>query len=402
MSQVPCDDTLQIYQKLVGISLDLASTLDLDMLLRRIVHVAADLCNAEAASILLFDDKKQQLIFQASTDIKNEEKMLGIVVPKESIAGWVALSRQPLSVANVHEDHRFYKEVETRLQFPTSSLIAVPMIVKEKLVGVLEVLNKRKAPFSDQDLEYLNVLGAQAAVAIENTRLFHQSDLISELVHELRTPLSSIITICYLLEKAEIPDEERLRLAHMVLAETQRLNDMATEFLDLSRLESGRSNTRFSTFSMMLLVKECCQVMQPRAAENNIEITADLPGVYLDLEADRDQIKQLILNLLSNAVKFNRPDGKILIRSWEENEKIYLEIKDTGLGMPADAIPRLFERFYRVLELDSVAQGTGLGLSICKRIVENHGGKISVFSNVGIGTSFIVQFPKTHFTVNSA
>jgi len=396
MNQGNGENTLQIYQKLVSISVDLASTLDLAMLLRRIVQVAAELCNAEAASILLFDDKKQQLIFQASTDIKNEEQMRGIVVPKESIAGWVAISRQPLNVADVHEDSRFFKEVETRLQFPTSSLVAVPMIIKEKLVGVLEVLNKRAAPFSDQDLEYLNVLGALAAVAIENSRLFHQSDLISELVHELRTPLTSIITICYLLEKADMPEEDRLRLAHTILTEAQRLNAMATEFLDLSRLESGRSNTRFSVFSMMLLVKECCQVMQPRAAENNIELSVDLPGVYLDLEADRDQIKQLILNLLSNAVKFNRPGGKIYVRSWEENEKVYLEIKDTGLGMPADAIPRLFARFYRVPEQESASQGTGLGLSICKRIVENHDGKISVLSNVGVGTSFIVQFPKSH------
>jgi signal transduction histidine kinase len=391
------DKAFLVYQKLVGISLDLASTLDLDMLLRRIVQVAADLCEAEAASILLFDEKKQQMIFQASTDIKNEEQMLGMVVPKESIAGWVALSRQPLIVSDVHKDRRFYKEVEAKLQFPTTSMIAVPLIVKEKLVGVLEVLNKNAGTFSDDDLEYLTVLGAQAAVAIENARLFQQSDLISELVHELRTPLTSILTLCYLLQKPACAAEERLRLSTTIQTETQRLNDMASDFLDLARLESGRSNTRFSTFSMMLLVKECCQVVQPHAAENAIEISMDLPGVYLDLEADRDQVKQLVLNLLSNAIKFNRREGKVFVRSWEEKEKVYLEVRDTGLGMPAEAIPRLFERFYRIPELDTVTQGTGLGLSICKRIVENHGGKISVYSNVGIGTSFIAQFPKTHY-----
>ncbi len=387
-------DILQIYQKLIGISLDLASTLDLDMLLRRIVQVSTDLCEAEAASILLFDEKKQQLIFQASTDIKNEEQMRGIVVPKESIAGWVALERQPLNVADVHSDRRFYREVETKLQFPTSSLIAVPMIVKEKLIGVLEVLNKKAGAFCDQDQEYLTVLGAQAAVAIENTRLFHQSDLVSELVHELRTPLTSIITLCYLLGKPEISAAERLRLVETVHKETSRLNDMATNFLDLSRLESGRSATRFSTFSMMLLVKECIEIVQPTAAKNKIDIILDLPGTYLDLDADRDQIKQLILNLLSNAIKFNRPVGKIFVRGWEEPEKVYLEVKDTGVGMPAEAIPRLFERFYRNPELDAAIPGTGLGLSICKRIVENHAGQISVLSNLGAGTSFIIQFPK--------
>ena len=386
--------TLQTYRQLVGISRDLASTLDLNMLLRRIVYVAMDLCEAEASSILLFDEKKKELIFQASTDIKNEEEMLGIVVPKDSIAGWVAVNRQPVNVADVHKDRRFYRKVEEQLKFPTSSLIAVPMIVKEKLVGVLEVLNRKEGDFSSQDIEYLNVLGAQAAVAIENARLFHQSDLVSELVHELRTPLTSIITICHLLEKPGVPLADRSKLTQEIQSEALRLNEMATDFLDLARLESGRSNTRFSQFSAMLLVKECCQVMQPNAAEHKVEILTDLPGAFLDLEADRDQIKQLILNLISNAIKYNRPGGKLFIRSWEENEKIWLEFKDTGQGIAADAIPKLFERFYRLPDDEKNIPGTGLGLSICKRIVENHAGMISVVSNVGIGTSFITQLPK--------
>ncbi len=386
---------LQTYHQLVGISRDLASTLDLNMLLRRIVYVAVELCEAEAASILLFDEDKQELIFQASTDIKNEEKMRGIVVPRDSIAGWVAVNRQAVNVPDVHRDGRFYREVEERLNFPTSSLIAVPMIVKDKLVGVLEVLNQNEGAFSSQDLEFLNVLGAQAAVAIENARLFHQSDLISEMVHELRTPLTSIITICHLLEKPDVTPDDRARLVQAVQSEALRLNDMASDFLNLARLESGRSNTRFSQFSTMLLIKECCQVMQPNAAEHGVEISTDLPGAFLDLEADRDQIKQMILNLISNAIKYNRPGGKLFIRSWEENEKIWMEFKDTGPGIPAEAIPRLFERFYRVHEDDKETPGTGLGLSICKRIVDNHGGTISVVSSVGVGTSFIIQLPKT-------
>ncbi len=385
--------TLEIYERLVGISRDLASTLDLNVLLRRIVQVAVDLCDAEASSILLFDEKKQELSFQASTDIKNEEQMHGIVVPRESIAGWVAVHRLPLNVPDVHQDRRFFSQVETKLEFPTKSLIATPMIIKEKLVGVLEVLNKTTGPFTASDLDHLTVLSDLAAVAIENARLFHQSDLISELVHELRTPLTSIITICTLLEKPEIGGSDRQKLIAPIQSETKRLNEMATEFLAFARLESGRSNTRISQFSMGLLVKECSQMFQGRAAENGIELYQDLPGGFLDLEGDRDQIKQLILNLLSNSIKYNHPGGKVFLRGWEENDKVWLEVKDTGPGIPPDAIPRLFERFYRVPDVFPDRTGTGLGLSICKRIVENHGGSISVVSSVGIGTSFIVQLP---------
>jgi signal transduction histidine kinase len=388
--------TLEIYEKLVGISRDLASTLDLNVLLRRIVQVAVELCDAEASSILLFDEKKQELIFQASTDIKNEERMHGILVPKESIAGWVAVHRQSLNVPDVHQDQRFFSQVSAQLDFPTRSLIATPMIVKDKLVGVLEVLNKHEGPFTARDLEFLTVLSDQAAVAIENARLFHQSDLISELVHELRTPLTSIITICYLLEKPEISDADRLKLVSTIHAETNRLNEMATEFLDLARLESGRTGTRISQFSLSLLVKESCQMFQGRAAEAGIDLHLDLPGGFLDMEGDRDQIKQLILNLLSNAIKYNHAGGRVFVRGWEDNGKVSLEVRDTGPGIPPDAIPRLFERFYRVPDLYPDRTGTGLGLSICKRIVENHKGSISVVSNVGVGTSFIVQLPEKH------
>ena len=385
--------TLEIYERLVGISRDLASTLDLNVLLRRIVQVAVELCDAEASSILLFDGKKQELIFQASTDIKNEERMHGIRVPKESIAGWVATHRQSLNVPDVHQDGRFFSQVETKLEFPTQSLIATPMIVKDKLIGVLEVLNKHAGSFTSDDLVYLTVLSDQAAVAIENARLFHQSDLISELVHELRTPLTSIMTICFLLEKPEISDADRGKLVSTIHTETNRLNEMATEFLDLARLESGRTGTRISLFSMGLLVKECCQMFQGQAAENGIDLHLDLPGGFLDLEGDRDQIKQLILNLLSNAIKYNHDGGKVYLRGWEEKDRVSLEVKDTGPGIPPDAIPRLFERFYRAPDVFPDRTGTGLGLSICKRIVENHGGSISVVSNVGVGTSFIVQLP---------
>ena len=388
--------TLEIYERLVGIPRDLASTLDLNVLLRRIVQVAVELCEAEASSILLYDEKKQELVFQASTDIKNEAAMHGIIVPKESIAGWVATHRQALNVPDVHQDKRFFGQVSAQLDFPTQSLIATPMIVKDKLVGVLEVLNKRSGPFTPADLDFLTVLSDQAAVAIENARLFHQSDLISELVHELRTPLTSIITICSLLERPEIGEADRKRLVGTIQTETNRLNEMATEFLDLARLESGRTGTRISLFSIVLLVKECCQMFQGRAAEAGIDLHVDLPGGFLDLEGDRDQLKQLVLNLLSNAFKYNHPGGKVFVRAWENHEKVFLEVRDTGPGIPSSAIPRLFERFYRVPDLFPERTGTGLGLSICKRIVENHGGSISVVSNVGVGTSFIVQLPAKH------
>ena len=172
-------ERLDGYRRLIDIARDLASTLDLDILLSRIVHAAAEISGAEAASILLYDDTSRQLYFQVSTNM-DESTRRGITVPLDgSIAGWIVNNRKPVRITNAHEDSRFYSNVEAVTGLTTQSLLGIPLVTKNKVVGVLEALNKHKGKFSDTDESMLLVLGAQAAVAIENARLFQQSDLIS-------------------------------------------------------------------------------------------------------------------------------------------------------------------------------------------------------------------------------
>jgi signal transduction histidine kinase len=394
MSKESLEHTLEVYRMLVEIARDLASTLELGTLLQRIVKVASELCDAEASSILLYDQKRKELTFQASTDIENTDQMRGIVVPKESIAGWVAMERKPVIVADVHQDNRFFKDVEKKLDFPTRSILAVPMIVKDKLVGVLEALNRKRGVFSEEDQAVLQVLAGQAAVAIENTRLFHQSDAISELVHELRTPLTSIHTVAYLLQQPTLDDKRRIEFAQNVQREVHRLTEMTNNFLDLSRLESGRAEFQLSRFSLATLVEQCCEGMRPRAEEKKLFLQVSCQADLKDIEADRGQIQQVILNLLSNAIKYNRPEGTISVHLSEQNNEFVLAIQDTGIGIPKDALEHMFEKFYRVPGIESGESGTGLGLSICKRIIDNHGGKIGVESRPGEGTRVYFALPQ--------
>lgn len=389
-------DTLQAYRRLIEISRDLASTLDLDTLLRRIIRVATELSHAEEASILLYDDAKRELFFRATTNRSNERLISTLIVPKESIAGWVALNRQPVIVPDVQKDKRWFGSVSEALQFQTRSLIAVPLITQDKLVGVLEVLNKRDGVFNDQDQEILLVLGTQAAIAIENSRLFHQSDLIAELVHEIRTPLSSINTMTYLMQRPNVTQEQRLSFCQMIQKEAQRLNELTSAFLELARLESGRMTFQFVTFDLRELLVECCQMVEPKASENNIQLQLDKPEDEVTLEADRDKIKQVVLNLLSNAVKYNRPNGFVNIQTWKDAGKVWLSVQDSGVGIPEENLAHIFQRFYRVQTTEHVAAGTGLGLSIAKKIIESHGGEIAVRSKPGEGTLFTVCLPAQH------
>lgn len=383
------------YRRLIDIARDLASTLDLDILLQRIIQAAAVITEAEAASILLYDNVSRQLHFQVATNM-DQPMMRGITVPLDgSIAGWIVLHKKPVRISDVHNDPRFFGNVEQSTNFITRSLIGMPLITKDKVVGVLEVLNKWQGEFSKNDEDLLSVLGAQAAVAIENARLFQQSDLISEFVHELRTPLASLSTATYLLLRPEISQQQHNQIVQNIHAETLRLNTLASSFLDLARLESGRVQFRLVKFDTQELLSECYEVMKSKAAEERIKILMDVPADIPHLEADRDKIKQVILNLLSNAIKYNRVNGSIVLRVEATEKHLVFMVQDTGIGIPEDSLPRMFEKFYRVRETETKVTGTGLGLSICRKIVQGHGGTIEVRSKIGMGTTFIVNLPRS-------
>lgn len=391
--------TLDGYLRLIEISRDLASTLDLDTLLSDIVHAAADITSAEAASILLYDDTARQLYFQIATNI-DEPTMRGLVVPLDnSIAGWIVTNRQSVRIDDAHKDERFFGDVDQTIDYSTKSLLGIPLITKNKVVGVLEVVNKKRGKFTDADESILTVLGAQAAVAIENARLFQQSDLIAEFVHELRTPLASLSTATYLLLRPEMSREQSDQIVNNIHNETLRLNSLASSFLDLARLESGRVQFRKTRFSAADLVYECRDVMMSKAQETNVQIRVDMPPDMPLMEADRDKIKQILLNLTSNAIKYNRPNGSVIITGSFTDTDLTITIQDTGLGIPEDSIPHLFEKFYRVREHEGKASGTGLGLSICKQIIQGHNGRIEVKSKMGVGTSFSVHLPRATRTM---
>jgi hypothetical protein len=212
-------------------------------------------------------------------------------------------------------------------------MLGVPLITKEKVVGVLEVINKRNNNFTETDEDLLLVLGAQAA-AIENARLFQQSDLIAEFVHELRTPLASIGTTTYLLLRPEMSQEQREQMIHNIYSETLRLNTLASSFLDLARLESGRVQFHLTKFDLPPLLEECHQIMQSKADEDAIAINIETPADSPQVEADRDKLKQVVLNLLSNAIKYNCPNSSVTLTASMGERDWMLSVRDTGMGIP--------------------------------------------------------------------
>jgi signal transduction histidine kinase len=389
MSHLTPEERLESYRRLLIISQVLTSTLELFTLLDLIVNAARDLTRTEATSILLLDNKTGDLYFEAVTGSKSEE-IKRIVVPPDSLAGWVAREGRAQIINDVSRDQRFFAKVGETTGVRTRSLIVVPLKVKDKTIGVLEAINRSdNSPFVEEDVELMTTLGAQAAVAITNARLFQQSDLISEMVHELRTPLTSIVAYSELMLRREIPPVQARGFTETIYQEAMHLSSMTNGFLELSRLQSGRIRMDMVNFNLTDLVREVMQLLQPQTDERGLTLSATLPNRDVFVNADRERIRQVLVNLTSNAIKYNRDGGAVNILIEPSNaEHVHVSVSDTGRGIPEKDLPRIFDKFFRVADSEGYATGTGLGLSIVKQIVEAHGSAIEVQSQVDVGTTF--------------
>ncbi len=386
------------YERLMEISRQLNSTLDLGTLLNRIIKAAVELTDTESASIMLIDPRTGELRFEAALKM-SPGAMEALVVPMEgSLAGWVVTHGEPVLVEDTHNEPRWFKNVDDTTGSSTRNLLGVPMIAHSKTIGVVEALNKRNnAPWTEDDVNTLTTLAAQAAIAIENARLFQQSDFISEMVHELRTPLAALKASASLLMRPDLPEHRRKQIVQTMESETDRLTRMTTDFLDLARLESGRTRLETSVFNLNELLLESVDVVRNQAADRHVTISISCDPT-LQLEADRGKIKQVLLNLLTNGIKYNKEQGAIFITVTPPNGQdgmVRVEVRDTGRGISPENQKHMFEKFYRVADTAGYTQGTGLGLVIAKRIVEAHGGEMGMESELGVGTAF-------HFTVPAA
>nr|MBI2904324.1 GAF domain-containing sensor histidine kinase [Chloroflexota bacterium] len=383
------------YERLLEVARTLSGTLDLPALLRNIIAAATELTDTEAASIMLVDSRTGQLRFEASTD-PSADVMESIVVPVEgSIAGAIFSTGKPLMIDDVATDPRHYRGVDNKVTFVTRSILGVPLVSKEKSIGVLQALNKKGGEaFTQEDLHFLEALAAQAAVAIVTARLFQQSDLIAEMVHEIRTPLAALSASTHLLLRNDLSADQREEMVRTIQSETSRLATMTTDFLDLARLESGRARFVRERFDLPRLVYECLQVVQPQADSRRVTMDVLLPGEWPAVFADRGKIKQVLLNLLTNAVKYNREGGTVHVSGLDAPDHVSITVVDSGRGIPPPALPHIFEKFYRVADSEGWTQGTGLGLAIAKRIVEAHGGAIFIGSTVNVGTAFTFTLPR--------
>jgi signal transduction histidine kinase len=238
---------------------------------------------------------------------------------------------------------------------------------------------------------------AESLIREQNERLKEldrmKSEFLSTAAHELRTPLTSIVGFSEILLKRKLDEERSNRFLKIINEESVSLAGLINDLLDVSRIESGKGfKIKKAPTDLRGIILENVDLFKSQTDKHTFKV--DVPDGLAKIELDKDKIDQVMENLLSNAVKFSPQGGKITVSLDKTDEKVKVAITDTGMGIPEKDLPHIFEKFYRV-EAASIQAigGTGLGLGIVKYIVESHGGKISVESETGRGSTFNFTLP---------
>lgn len=233
-----------------------------------------------------------------------------------------------------------------------------------------------------------------------------KTDFVAKASHELRTPLSSIRAYIEMLVDGEASDEAaRTDFYQIIHAETDRLGRLIDNMLNISKIEAGIVQIERADVDLAKIARRTIETLEPQAGEKKITLNSQLANVDLNVEGDEDMIYQVMLNLVSNAIKYTPESGRVTISADTDNltRSVVVSVSDTGLGIPPDAIEKVFDKFYRVDNYKRVAKGTGLGLSLCKHIVETlHRGQIGLESQLGMGSRFWFTIPMKYIGTRSA
>lgn len=402
------ENLIRRLSRLVEVSVTLNSTLDPNKLLKFIIDTAAELLDCEAASVLLYNEKRGELIFATATG-SDPNKLAQIPVPLEgSIAGTIFRENKPLVINNVQEDPRHYQQVSQSIHFQSRMLLGVPMRIKNKVTGVLEALNKHSGNFNETDVRLLSVVADLAAVAIHNASLMHElqkaydeisriekikSDFIAIASHELRTPLGVVLGYAEFLK--EETHGELSEHAEQVLNSAMKLRVLVEDMTNMNLMHLGTTRLELHPVIIQNVLKASREEMTNMAQAKGHQLEFQMPHQPLMVMADPDKLALVFNNILNNAVRFTPDGGAIEVVARPEHKDVRIEIRDNGIGIPPSELENIFKEFYQVEDhMRRRHGGMGLGLSIAKGIVKLHGGKIWAESKgEGQGTKFIVLVP---------
>lgn len=406
-----------------------------DELLERIYLECSEVIDTAHFSIALLDEESRTLDFEL--DFARGVRQPSCSLPLgEGLSSWVVENRRPLLIGSYQEENeRELSSVDDGVE--TESWLGVPMVVQDRVIGMISIQNHRRDAFTADDVVLMEAIASQAAAALDASRRFHElqelnveleeriaertvelrdanvrlmaadrakSHFLAHMSHELRTPLNSILGFSGIL-RTRAADRLEPRFAGFldnVHESGTHLLELINDLLDLSKIESGKFRLEVESFDVREAVGTVERVIRGIAADSAVELAVAVDESLHRVRLDEGRFKQILLNLLSNAVKFS-PRGSTVQLRLELHEarlsplgrpSVGMLVVDAGPGIGEDEVEKIFEEFYQVADGRSKAKiGTGLGLPLTKRLVELHQGTIRVESRPGEGATFRVDLP---------
>jgi GAF domain-containing protein/CheY-like chemotaxis protein len=392
------------------------STFDLPTVLQTLVESAARLCDADKATITR---QRGRVFFRAeaygfSPEFIEYVRTVPVQPERGNAIGRALLEGKIIHIPDVQADPEYtWAEAQKLGGFRT--ILGVPMLREGVPIGALGLTRSEVRPFTDKQIELVSTFADQAAIAIENVRLFeeiqeksqqleiaskHKSQFLASMSHELRTPLNAVIGVTeMLLEDArDFKRDDELEPLERVLRAARHLLALINDILDLSKIEAGRMELHLESFALAPVIADVAKTIEPMAAKNANRIVLDCPPDLGTIHADQTRFRQTLLNLASNANKFTE-NGTVSIAAQAQQldgrDGIAIAVSDTGIGMTQEQMDRLFQEFTQADASTSRKYGgTGLGLAISRHFCRMMGGDIIVESRPGEGSTFTIRLPR--------
>ena len=392
-----------------------SSTLDLQTVLDTIVTRAVQLSGTGGGFIYEYDDATETFHLRATHRVEDELADAFRAEPirlGEGATGRAAATRAPVQITDTLDENEYnFSRIRSLLaRLGYRSILAVPLLVEERVLGALVVQRRELGTFAPEAVNLLQAFATQSALAIQNARLFreievksrqlevasqHKSEFLASMSHELRTPLNAIIGFSEVLTDRMFGElnEKQAEYLKDISASGTHLLSLINDILDLSKVEAGRMELELTDFHLPTAIENALMLVRERAGRRAIALQTHIDNRVGQIQADERKVQQVVLNLLSNAIKFTPDGGRIDVGAVPTDGFVAVSVSDNGIGIAPEDQEKVFEEFRRVGSVAAKVEGTGLGLALCRKFVELHGGKIWVKSELGVGSTFTFSIP---------
>ena len=404
---------VQQLEALSDVGAVVSSSLVLDEVLQNIIMNAVRFSGCDGGSIMEYVEEERCFSVRSAYASSAEllRKLRGIRVELETtLVGQAALEGHPIAVADLDTVEHLDPHLKLLHDDGWRSMIAVPVLRGDRIIGALVVRRKRPGSFSDETVEFLETFASQSALAVWNAQLFreletktaelqvvsqHKSEFLASMSHELRTPLNAVIGFSEVLLERMFGDlnERQDEYLRDILSSGRHLLQLLNDILDLSKVEAGRMELSTSRFSVRSVMEYGISMVRERAGLHGITVSLEVDPAVDGIESDELRIKQVLVNLLSNAVKFTPDGGHVDVVARPDGDELAVTVTDDGPGIAPDDRERIFESFQQGRRGPQREEGTGLGLTLCRRIVTLLGGRMWLESEVGTGSTFGFTVP---------